>query len=25
MPDKISEPLITISNKFKKIIDWFYG
>jgi len=25
MPDKISEPLITTSNKFKKIIDWFYG
>ena len=24
MPDKISQPLITISNKFKKIIDWFY-
>jgi len=25
MPDKISKPLITISNKIEKIIDWFYG
>jgi O-antigen/teichoic acid export membrane protein len=25
MPNKISKPLIAISNKFEKIIDWFYG
>jgi len=25
MPNKISRPLITISNKIEKIIDWFYG
>jgi len=25
MPNKISKPLITISNKIGKIIDWFYG
>jgi O-antigen/teichoic acid export membrane protein len=25
MPNKISRPLITISNKLEKIIDWFYG
>jgi len=25
MPNKISKPLITISNKIEKIIDWFYG
>jgi O-antigen/teichoic acid export membrane protein len=25
MPDKISKPLITLSNKIEKIIDWFYG
>jgi O-antigen/teichoic acid export membrane protein len=25
MPNKISRPLIIISNKIEKIIDWFYG
>lgn len=25
MPNKISKPLITISTKLEKIIDWFYG
>lgn len=25
MPNKISKPLIAISNKFEKIIDWFYN
>jgi O-antigen/teichoic acid export membrane protein len=25
LPNKISQPLITISNKIEKIIDWFYG
>ena len=25
MPNKISKPLIAISNKIGKMIDWFYG
>jgi O-antigen/teichoic acid export membrane protein len=25
MPNRISKPLITVSNKLEKIIDWFYG
>jgi O-antigen/teichoic acid export membrane protein len=25
MPNKISKPLVTVPNIFKKIIDWFYG
>jgi len=24
LPDKVSKPLITMSNKIEKIIDWFY-
>ena len=24
MPNKISKPLITFSNKIEKVIDWFY-
>jgi O-antigen/teichoic acid export membrane protein len=25
MPNRISKPLIAVSNKLEKIIDWFYG